>query len=427
MRKLELKELEIGMITAEPVMTPLGQETAPAGAEITEQLLDQMKLYRVEYVTVESEDPDSVSADSPEQTAEAAIPAEPQQDTDTQPEEKSQSPEEPRVQEESRSQEELPRKEEVQQADDPQQKPVLKTTRAAISKTHSQKVAASSEFRTFQIQYVQATDQMKRAFTAAVENNQEIDTELLLGSVADLFRSRNTISELFDMIYNMRTVANSVYAHCLNVALISRMIGRWLKYEQHDLDVLTLAGLLHDIGKLMIPEEILNKSDSLTDEEFAQIKQHPKLGYELLKLQPNMDSRIKKAALMHHERSDGSGYPSSLTDDFIDSYAMIVGIADVYDAMTAARAYRSPLCPFEVIANFEQDGLQKYHTKYILKFLHQIAATYQSNRVILSDGRSCNIVLINQNMLSRPLVQFDDNSCLDLAAAGKDLYIKSVL
>ncbi len=409
MRKLELKELEIGMITAEPVMTPLGQETAPAGAEITEQLLDQMKLYRVEYVTVESEDQDSVSEDSPAQMAEAAVQTKPQQDAKPQPEEKSQSQEEPQVQEE------------------PKPAPALKTTHAQKSKTHSQKVAASSEFRTFQIQYVQATDQMKRAFTAAVENNQEIDTKLLLGSVADLFRSRNTISELFDMIYNMRTVADSVYAHCLNVALISRMIGRWLKYEQHDLDVLTLAGLLHDIGKLMIPEEILNKSDSLTDEEFAQIKQHPKLGYELLKLQPNMDSRIKKAALMHHERSDGSGYPSRLTDDFIDSYAMIVGIADVYDAMTAARAYRSPLCPFEVIANFEQDGLQKYHTKYILKFLKEIAATYQSNRVILSDGRSCNIVLINQNSLSRPLVQFDDNSCLDLATASKDLYIKSVL
>lgn len=409
MRKLELKELEIGMITAEPVMTPLGQETAPAGAEITEQLLDQMKLYRVEYVTVESEDQDSVSEDSPAQMAEAAVQTKLQQDAKPQPEEKSQSQEEPQVQEE------------------PKPAPALKTTHAQKSKTHSQKVAASSEFRTFQIQYVQATDQMKRAFTAAVENNQEIDTKLLLGSVADLFRSRNTISELFDMIYNMRTVADSVYAHCLNVALISRMIGRWLKYEQHDLDVLTLAGLLHDIGKLMIPEEILNKSDSLTDEEFAQIKQHPKLGYELLKLQPNMDSRIKKAALMHHERSDGSGYPSRLTDDFIDSYAMIVGIADVYDAMTAARAYRSPLCPFEVIANFEQDGLQKYHTKYILKFLKEIAATYQSNRVILSDGRSCNIVLINQNSLSRPLVQFDDNSCLDLATASKDLYIKSVL
>lgn len=366
MRKLEVKELETGMITAGPVITPLGEEIAPAGTEITKQLINQMKLYRVESVMVEGEDP---------------VKSEPEH---------------------------------------------IKT-HAEESKTHSQKVAASAEFRTFQIQYIQATEQMKQAFTAAVENSTPIDTALLLGSVSDLFRSRNTIAELFDMIYNMRTVAASVYAHCLNVALISRMIGRWLKYDHHDLDVLTLAGLLHDIGKLMIPEELLNKTGSLTDEEFAQIKKHPTLGYEILKLQPNMDSRIKKAALMHHERSDGSGYPANLTDDFIESYAMIVGIADVYDAMTATRAYRSPLCPFEVIANFEKDGYQKYHTKYILTFLHHIAATYQNNRVILSDGRGCNIVLLNQHSLSRPLVQLDDNTCLDLATASKDLYIKSVL
>lgn len=87
---------------------------------------------------------------------------------------------------------------------------------------------------------------------------------------------------------------------------------------------------------------------------------------------------------MHHERCDGSGYPTGLTEDYIDNFAMIVAIADVYDAMTAARSYRSPLCPFEVISKFEEDGFQKYHTKYILVFLKQIASTYQSNRVILS-------------------------------------------
>ena len=97
---------------------------------------------------------------------------------------------------------------------------------------------------------------------------------------------------------------------------------------------------------------------------------------------------------MHHERCDGSGYPTGLTEDYIDNFAMIVAIADVYDAMTAARSYRSPLCPFEVISKFEEDGFQKYHTKYILVFLKQIASTYQSNRVILSDGRGCTIVML---------------------------------
>lgn len=378
MRKLNPRELEIGMITAEPVATPLGQILAPEGTTITRQLINRMKLYRVEYAAVEGDDP---------------APAEP----------------------------------EVATAEAPAEAPKIPKTHAEESKTHSQKVAASSEFRTFQIQYIQAIEQMKKSFIAAIQHNDPIDTETLLSCVSNLFRSRNTIAELFDMLYNMRTIADSTYAHCLNVSLISRMIGRWLKFERHDLDVLTLAGLLHDIGKLLIPNEILNKPGALTDEEFAQIKQHPKLGYEILKRQNDLDSRIKKAALMHHERCDGTGYPTGLTEDFIDNYAMIVAIADVYDAMTTARSYRSPLCPFQVISNFEKDGFQKYHTKYIFTFLHHVATTYQSNRVILSDGRGCNIVMINQNSLSRPIVQFDDNSCLDLSTASKDLFIKAVI
>ena len=383
MRKIETRQLEEGMITVEPVVTPLGQPLAPAGSIITRQLINRMKLYRVEYAAVEGEEPPAPAPEPKVETKPVKEPAEP------------------------------PKKE--------------AKTHAQESKTHSQKVAASDEFHTFQIEYVQIVGLMKQTFTAAVQGNHPIDTQLLLSQVADLFQSRKTIVEMFDMLYNMRTVTDSVYAHCLNVALISRMIGRWLHFERHELDVLTIAGLLHDIGKLLIPDEVLNKPGALTDEEFALIKKHPKLGYDILKRQTELDSRIAKAALMHHERCDGSGYPTGLTEDFIDNFAMIVGIADVYDAMTAARSYRAPLCPFQVISNFEKDGFQKYHTKYILVFLKQIASAYQSNRAILSDGRGCTIVMLNQNSLSRPIVQFDDNSCLDLSTASKDLYIKAVL
>lgn len=376
MRKLSPKELEIGMVLAEPVVTPLGQPLAPEGDEVSRQLINRMKLYRVEYAVVEGDEPKSES-NAPESASEP------------------ESAKTPR-------------------------------THAESSQTHSQKVAASSEFRTFQVIYFQAIEQMKNSFTGLVERGEPIDTGTLLTSVSDLFLSRNTIVELFDMVYNMRTVKDSVYAHCLNVGLISRMFGRWLKYETHDLDILTLAGLLHDIGKIRIPEEVLDKTGALSDEEFSMIRQHPKLGYDILKNQ-NLDSRIKKAALMHHERCDGSGYPAQLAQDFIDSYAMIVAIADVYDAMTAARSYRAPLCPFQVISIFEQEGFQKYDTRYILTFLRQIASIYQSNRVMLSDGRGCKIVMLNQNSLSRPIVQFDDNSCLDLSTASKDLFIKAVL
>jgi putative nucleotidyltransferase with HDIG domain len=362
--------MEPGMIIAEALMTPSGQVLAPAGSEVTRQLINRMKLYRVESAQVEGEDP----------VSEQPVAEEPA--------------------------------------------PVPKTY-VEETKTTKQKVAASSEFHSFQMQYLFSMQKLKEVFQDTVEFNKPIESKELLESVSTLFRSRNTIIELFDMLNNMRSLDDSVYAHCLNVALISRMIGRWLKLDAHDLDTLTVAGLFHDIGKVKIPEEILNKPGALTDEEFAMIKNHPRMGYDILKNQ-NIDPRIKKAALMHHERSDGSGYPSGLEDEFIDEFAMIIAIADVYDAMTAARSYRAPLCAFQVISNFEKDGYQKYHTKYILTFLKQIAATYQSNRVILSDGRGCKIVMLNQNDLSRPIVQFDDNTCLDLST-NRDLYIKAIV
>ena len=89
-----------------------------------------------------------------------------------------------------------------------------------------------------------------------------------------------------------------------------------------------------------------------------------------------MDVHVKNAALMHHERSDGSGYPSKLKGNQIDPYARMVAIADVYDAMTADRCYRRGVCPFEVIATFEREGLGKYKPQFITSFLEHIANTY---------------------------------------------------
>jgi HD-GYP domain-containing protein (c-di-GMP phosphodiesterase class II) len=129
---------------------------------------------------------------------------------------------------------------------------------------------------------------------------------------------------------------------------------------------------------------------------------------------------------MHHERCDGSGYPQNLKGDAIEDFAEIIAIADVYDAMTAARSYRAPMCPFQVIAAFEKDGLGKYNTKFILTFLERIASTYQSNRVLLNDGRGGDIVMLNRRYLSKPIVQLDDGSCIDLSTTP-ELHIQSLL
>lgn len=378
-KKLTPKELKPGMIALEAITTPLGQPLAPAGEELTRQIINKMKLYNCEYAVVDVE----------EEPVEDITPAE--------------------------ESEPIPEPEPVK----------VPKTRIEESKTNSQKIVESNEFQDFQKDYSHALSFLKEVFEGVQNKCYTIEEDELIKRVQPLFISRNTITELFDMIQQMHSLNDSVYAHCINVALICRMIGRWLHMESHDLDTLTCCGLLHDIGKLVIPEEILNKPGKLTDEEFVIVKSHPKYGYELLRNQ-NIDSRIKRSALMHHERYDGSGYPNGLTGELLSDFAMIVAIADVYDAMTAARTYRVPLSPFQVIANFEKDGFQKYHTKYIYIFLHRITTTYQNNRVMLNDGRACKIVMLNQNSLSRPIVRFDDGECLDLSTQT-DLQITRIL
>jgi HD-GYP domain-containing protein (c-di-GMP phosphodiesterase class II) len=150
---------------------------------------------------------------------------------------------------------------------------------------------------------------------------------------------------------------------------------------------------------------VLNSMTS--EEEFATVKKHPALGYELL-LSQDVDVHVKNAALMHHERSDGSGYPSKLKGNQIDPYARMVAIADVYDAMTAARCYRGPLCPFCVIEMFETEGFQKYDVSILLPFLENVVNSCLQNRCLLNDGRKVTIIYINKEKLSRPVVQYGD-------------------
>jgi HD-GYP domain-containing protein (c-di-GMP phosphodiesterase class II) len=128
---------------------------------------------------------------------------------------------------------------------------------------------------------------------------------------------------------------------------------------------------------------------------------------------------------MHHERCDGTGYPNGLVSHEIEPFAKLIAIADVYDAMTCARVYRGPLCPFEVISLFETEGYLKYDTKYLLTFLEGIVQTYINNNVRLSNKMEGEIVLINKFDLSRPVIMVGDEF-IDLSR-HRDLYIEALV
>ncbi len=292
--------------------------------------------------------------------------------------------------------------------------------------TYSQRIKSSQEFKEFKASFEGAVDNFKGHINSLLTdaNNATVDTEGLLHETNDLLSRTPTGLQIFDMLHNMRSYDDPTFAHCMNVALICHVFGMWLNMPDRDVDTLTVAGLLHDVGKLRIPEQILSKPSKLTDDEYQIIKTHAVEGFNILK-NLDMDDHIKNTALMHHERCDGSGYPLGLTGERIDDFAKIVAIADVYDAMTSARVYRGPLCPFKVISIFESEGLQKYDSKYILTFLEYIVNSYVNNRVLLSNGLEGDIVLINKLDLSHPMVHCGSHY-IDLSHEH-GLYVEAIL
>lgn len=282
----------------------------------------------------------------------------------------------------------------------------------AVELSYSQKIMASHEYKQFRENFDKTIDTLHDTVSDLLINNN-FDKEAFMDAPSKLLSNNPSGIHIFDMLHNMRMYDDPTYAHCLNVSLICNVFGRWLDFSSEDVELLTLAGLLHDIGKIRIPSQIIQKPDKLSAEEFKVVKTHTIEGYNLVKNLP-IDDRIKNAVLMHHEKCDGSGYPLGLTADKIDSFAKIVSIADVYDAMTSARVYRGPMCPFTVLSIFESEGYQKYDSNYILTFLEYIVNTYLNNRVRLSNGMEGTIVLINKLDLSHPMVHCD-GSYIDLS------------
>ena len=289
--------------------------------------------------------------------------------------------------------------------------------------SYSQRIKASKEFKEFEQSFLRTTENFKKNLRSIVDDRAPINTEELCSNISNLMANQTTTISIFDMLHNMRQYDDLTYAHCINVSLICTVFAKWLKLPPSEVDKLTLCGLLHDIGKLAIPDNIIRKPDKLTADEYNIIKTHTLQGYNILKGYKNINNDIKESALMHHERCDGTGYPLGLTGDKINKYAKVVAIADVYDAMTAARVYRGPLCPFKVIGIFETDGLNKYDSKFIMVFLEHIASTYIKNRVRLNNGMEGEVVFMNKNALSRPMVQCR-NRFIDLSKEP-DVYIET--
>lgn len=266
------------------------------------------------------------------------------------------------------------------------------------------KIKETEEFKAFKESYDREVKQLEATFEDIISmQSKKIGISELCQKATNMLDDTRGGIHVFDILHNMRDYDDSTFNHSMNVALICNVFADWMHMSGMEKEIATVAGLLHDIGKLRIPEKIVKKAARLTDEEYDVIKTHPMEGYNIL-FESRFISSVQNAALMHHERYDGTGYPLGLKGNQIDKYAKMVAIADVYDAMTAARVYRGALCPFKVIEMFEQEGLSMFDPEYLLVFLENIVQTYIKNWVRLSNGKEGEIVMLNKQKLSRPVV-----------------------
>ena len=372
MKRVPLSNLVPGMVTSEDVYTPNNQLIVPKQTTLTDKLIAKLELYSILNVRI-----DEIETEARKKNPAAS---------------------------------KISKASEVQ-AQEPE------------GKSYSEIIKSSPEFIEFQANFDEAIDGFKNSMNAILEQGEPIDVNEVFHNTIDTFdMEKNSSFGFFHILQNMRQYDDLTYAHSLNVALISNVLAGWLHFSPEDQKLATLCGLFHDIGKLTIPDSITKKPDKLTDEEYKIMKNHTVAGFQLLQKQ-DIDDHIKNAALMHHEKCDGSGYPLGIRGNQIDKFAKIVAIADVYDAMTAARVYRGPMCPFTVVEIFEKEGLQCYEPEYILCFLENVVMTFVNNRVKLSNGLIGDIVYINKQHLSKPMVQCG-NQFIDLSQE-KDVSIES--
>ena len=230
----------------------------------------------------------------------------------------------------------IPYDSEIEEVEDDIHSPSSKNTGKS---TLSKRIKESPTFKEYEKKYSEGYSNLKKEISDIMDRRKNLVVDDLIDITMDLLNGHDTSYHIFDMLHSLNNYDDSTYAHSLNVSLICSVFADWLHFEYEDKKALILAGIVHDIGKLQIPDNIIKKPSKLNDREFRIVQNHPALGYNIVKDKID-DPRVKAAVLMHHEKCDGSGYPSGLMGNKIPDFAKIVTIADVYEAMTANRVYR---------------------------------------------------------------------------------------
>lgn len=264
------------------------------------------------------------------------------------------------------------------------------------------------KYRTQDVAKVKLTESVKKRVSEGIQylyNNSDSQqfTDTSTKITNDLMKAINDNDALAVDISALKTSDEYTFKHSVDVATLSMIIARNQGLPQEDIYKIGIAGLLHDMGKSKIPLEILNKPGKLNDEEFAVMKSHSVLGYDILKTKKEFSGMISLAVLQHHEKMNGKGYPFGFTADKICPYAKILSVTDVYDALVTERPYKksfSQRTAVEMIMSMTEE----LDLKAMKTFLSSVILYPVDTTVQLSNGEEARVVKNNKNSVLRPVV-----------------------
>jgi HD-GYP domain-containing protein (c-di-GMP phosphodiesterase class II) len=229
--------------------------------------------------------------------------------------------------------------------------------------------------------------------------------QVLQKMLEDILCQRNVVIHLTDI----RTRDDYTFGHSINVCLIAAMIGVKMRLTEQQLTELALGALLHDVGMMLISPELMNKKQRLTAEDYAVVKEHAALGFDVLRKQSGVSLVSAHVAFQHHENYDGSGYPRGNSGDDIHRYARIVAVADIYDALTSERAYRQAMLPHEAYEVVLGSRGNKLDPQIVDIFLQNVALFPVGTMVLLDTDEIGVVTHVMPQLQTRPMVKIIRN------------------
>jgi len=254
--------------------------------------------------------------------------------------------------------------------------------------------------------YSSAKQEMK-SFLGETKETETINVDEVLRLMTLAEDSLNVMNPSFLLQWAsyMDDMDELLQTHSVDVAILNGMMGKWLGLDDQDVWDLLIIGLLHDIGKLKIPDEILNKPGKLTPEEFEVIKKHPVYSYEMM-VKSGIDNEVLLAGVRgHHERLSGTGYPDGLKVGEISLFSRITSISDIYDAMVSKRVYKAASTPLVVLDYFYRDQFSDLDIRLVEVFLDHMVEELNGKYVILSNGHMGRIAYIEKSHVANPIIE----------------------